>query len=145
MKFYLDTNAIIYAVEANGTFGEPVQRLFEMATRNGYTIVTSDITIAEILVKPTRDHNQPILDIYARLLADNGLVKRIPVDVEILLNAASLQAHYGIKLVDSVHMATARAVEATHFVSDDRRLTSVIANSLSVAELGEHLATLGIP
>jgi predicted nucleic acid-binding protein len=64
----LDSNIIIYAVEGLTEYATPIQALLEAMDSGEITGVTSDLTLAEVLVKPKQDQNQPLQEAYRRFL-----------------------------------------------------------------------------
>jgi hypothetical protein len=61
---YLDTNIIIYAVEGYETHAAPIKSLLQGLTEREIIAVTSELTVAEVLVKPKRDGNAKLEDAY---------------------------------------------------------------------------------
>jgi predicted nucleic acid-binding protein len=62
-RVYLDTNIIIYAVEGYENHAARIKLVLRGMTEGEITAVTSDLTLAEVLVKPkkrrSRNGNQP--------------------------------------------------------------------------------------
>ena len=52
---YLDTNVFIYALEGYPAFAEPLAALFRGIDNGTCRAVTSELTLAEVLVKPIKD------------------------------------------------------------------------------------------
>jgi predicted nucleic acid-binding protein len=59
-RVYVDTNIIIYAVEEYETHAARIKFVLQAMTDGEITAVTSDLTVAEVLVKPKRDHNRKL-------------------------------------------------------------------------------------
>ena len=53
-RIYIDTNAIIYFGEGRSIFGESARAVFQQAALGGMALVTSELTVAEVLVVPMR-------------------------------------------------------------------------------------------
>ena len=68
---YLDSNIIIYAVEGLPEYAAAIQALLEAMDSGEITGVTSDLTLAEVLVKPrkieTSRSRRPIAGFSTRL------------------------------------------------------------------------------
>ncbi|HSZ59707.1 MAG TPA: hypothetical protein VK797_28950 [Tepidisphaeraceae bacterium] len=58
-KVYLDANVFIYAVEGFAGVGAKLTTLFQRFDRGELQAVTSELTLAEVLVKPLRDGKKP--------------------------------------------------------------------------------------
>jgi predicted nucleic acid-binding protein len=54
---YLDTNIFIYALEGYPAFRPALSALFEALDHHEITAVTSELTLAEVLVKPLLDRH----------------------------------------------------------------------------------------
>ncbi|WP_183191777.1 PIN domain-containing protein [Ancylobacter tetraedralis] len=128
MRFYLDTNAFIEAVETPGRTAEAFGMVLQRAGRSNLPIasVTSELTLAELLVKPIRDRDEALVAAYNNLLAGGGeAVATIPISLDILRDAARILAHHkGLKLPDAIHVATAERASCTQILSSDKRLQS---------------------
>ena len=84
--------------------------------------MTSEITLAECLVKPFADKNIPAIEIYISLLGEQPSLPVIPISRMILLSAARLRAETRLKLPDAIHVATAKWAGCTAFITNDRRV-----------------------
>ena len=118
-RYYIDTNVFIALIEMKGSSFE----LFvdRIASRDA-TLFTSEITLAELLVKPLQQANMRMASLYERLLQSGELLKVIPVHREILRASAGLRAKFPNKLPDAIHIATAMHTQCAIFVSSDQRL-----------------------
>lgn len=56
-QIYLDTNIWIYALEGYPDFIQPLTELFSHIDQGNLKAVTSELTLAEVLVKPLMDQN----------------------------------------------------------------------------------------
>jgi predicted nucleic acid-binding protein len=84
---------------------------------------TSEITLAEILVKPVERGQTDLVDGYEKMIVSGTHFAVVPVRRDILVNAAGLRARRGsIRLPDAVHIATAQALACAFFISNDRRM-----------------------
>lgn len=68
-RVYLDTNIIIYAVEGYETHAELIKAVLQALTERQLVAVTSDLTLAEVLIKPKRHGNANIEEAYRRFLS----------------------------------------------------------------------------
>ena len=126
-KVYLDTNLFIYALEAiEPWFAVTVELLSSIDV--GYaTAVTSELTLAECLVKPYRLNRLPVVKAYDDLLRSRPYFFVAPISRDLLLVEASrLRAAVGgIRLPDAIHVATALKYGCDVFISNDQRISSV--------------------
>ncbi|MBI2299629.1 MAG: PIN domain-containing protein [Armatimonadetes bacterium] len=119
-RLYLDAQAFIYAVEYHPTYGGLVRPLFRRAAVSDLTVLTSELTLLEVLVQPLRLQRPAIVSAYQQVLSAPG-VQVVPVTAGILLSAAQLRAdHPSLRTPDAIHAATALERSADHFVTNDR-------------------------
>ena len=132
---YLDTNVFIYALEGYPAFAEDLTALFEGIDRGDCRAVTSELTLAEALVKPIRDRSAARQQAYEAILTPSrGLAVRA-VSREILLDAARIRARSGHRLPDAIHLATAKATRSGLFLTNDKRIAAL--DELEVAQLSD--------
>ena len=74
---YVDTAPIIYTVERHPDYESLLLPLWAEADARSLTVVTSELTLLETLVKPLRDNNQPLVDDYEKLLGATLTPERI--------------------------------------------------------------------
>lgn len=120
---YLDANCFIYSVEEI----EPYRTLLEPVWRRG-GIVTSDLTLLEVLVKPLQAADVARQNTYRELLAAPE-VERLPLTTEVLEQAARLRAATGIKTPDAIHAASALLRNASLLLSNDKGFQKIPALS----------------
>ena len=121
-KTYLDSNIFIYAVETISPYSEALAPFFGALQDGTVEAVTSELTLAEVLVKPFRTGNIRQQQVYARAIRTHGGLTVIPVTREILLEAAHLRGIARFKLPDTIHIATARMCGCTALLSNDTAL-----------------------
>ncbi|TCK30697.1 putative nucleic acid-binding protein [Ancylobacter aquaticus] len=123
MRLYWDTNTFIRMVETGDIVGQQLGRLLTRALDGRASIVTSELTLAELLVEPLRRQDDELLDAYRDLFTAASRIDIAVVDRPVPLATAQIRAdHAPTKLPDAIHVATAELAACTHFVSADRRL-----------------------
>lgn len=111
---------IIAAAEKSSSFG-PVQGLFfAHIDERRIEVVTSEITLAECLVKPFADKDIFAVEAYMAFLGEQPGLPVVPISRSILLSAARLRAETKLKLPDAIHVATAKWAECSAFITNDR-------------------------
>lgn len=121
-RYYLDTNVAISIIEASGTFGQAQRRFVERIDASEIVAMTSELTLAECLIKPLADKDAAAVKAYLTFLDGRPGFPVLPVSRDILLAAARLRADSAVKLPDAIHLATAQAAGCTVFLSNDRNL-----------------------
>lgn len=124
---YLDTNVVIYLTEGNPSFKASIEHVFLAIEQAQARIVTSELTLTEVLVKPLREQNRPVLHAYDALF--DHLIDMIPIDRQVLYLSATLRAASAKqKTPDAIHVATAITVGAAVFISGDVGIKNIPAN-----------------
>lgn len=134
-RVYLDANVWIYALEGYEAFAASLAALFARIDAGELVAVTSELTLAEVLVKPIADGNTVIQDRYLEALQPHDALVLVPVNRTLWIDAATLRAQTPtLKLPDAVHAVSALATGARDFITNDARFRSVAG--LSVRMLG---------
>lgn len=118
-RVYLDTNIVIYAVEGFVDFADQIRALLEAMDNGEIVAVTSELTLAETLVKPIKDQNTAIQLAYRAFLMPTAALEIIPISGEILEDAAQLRATTKLKLPDAIQLATALRERCNSFLTND--------------------------
>lgn len=124
---YIDANAFILFGEAHSDLGLRLKSVFAAMAEGTLEIVTSDLTLAEVLVGPLKSKRPDLVSAYEKLLFPRKNFFRIPVTVRILKRSAELRASFNIKLPDAIHVATALETACTVFLTEDHRLQVPVA------------------
>lgn len=114
-----DADALIYAAVPGHPLGRRVRRLFpvEATTTTGAVAGTGSVLlIAELLAKPMRDGADAEVEALGALL---GRLDLRPVDAAIAELAAALGAAHRLRAADAVHLATAVALGADRFITNN--------------------------
>jgi predicted nucleic acid-binding protein len=123
----VDTMLFVYHFESNEQFGEPAGALLAAAERGQCRLVTSVLSLLEVLVIPKRHAMDELCRRYREMFSSFPNLSVRPVDDQVAEIAADLRAAYGIRTPDAIHLATALQAKAVGFVSEDRRLRRISA------------------
>jgi len=122
-RVYLDTNVSILAFETGADAGEPARPLLTAIEDGVVDAVTSEPTLAELLVKPMRDGDAALAEVYRTMIAAGARFTVAPVDRPVLELAAGERArHAALKLPDAIRLASAIRSECTVVASCGRAL-----------------------
>jgi predicted nucleic acid-binding protein len=115
---------VISAAQKTDAFGARQALFLAQIDERRIDAVTSEITLAECLVKPFAEKNIGAVEAYNAFLSQRSGFPVIPISREILISAAKLRAEIGLKLPDAIHLATAEWSRCSAFVTNDRRIKS---------------------
>jgi predicted nucleic acid-binding protein len=121
-RVYLDTNIFIYAVEGYEPEAAFLQGLLAALEEGRFAAVTSELTLAEVLLKPFGLGREDAVATYTELLTPSERLIVPPVGRAILVEAARQRAALGMPMPDAIHVATALAAGCELFLTNDRRL-----------------------
>jgi predicted nucleic acid-binding protein len=129
----VDTSVFIYFIEEHATFLPIVARLFHEADAGRRQLVTSTITLLELLVVPYRAGDRALASRYEALLTRSRGITLVDLSREHMKAAAHLRALTGVRTPDALQLAVAIGHRCGAFVTNDRRLPPV--PGLKVLEL----------
>ncbi|MGI8772350.1 MAG: type II toxin-antitoxin system VapC family toxin [Acidobacteriaceae bacterium] len=121
----LDTAPLIYFIEKHATYLPLVQPFFEAADRGDLQIVTSTLTLTEVLTHPYRHGNDNLAQQYSRILLRARNLRMLAVSSSIAGEAARIRADYGCRTPDAIQLATALSGEAVVFLTNDAGIPSI--------------------
>lgn len=118
-RVYLDSNIVIYTVEGFADYADQIQSLLKAMNTGEIVAVTSELTLAETLVKPLKDQSLAIQQAYRTFLTPTIALEVIPISRKILEDAAQLRATSKLKLPDAIQLATALREQCDSFLTND--------------------------
>lgn len=130
----LDSAPLIYFIEENPTYLEMTDAFFEAMVRGEFRVVTSVVTMLEVLVHPLRQGNRILAQQYRDILLEEEGLTTIEVSLAIAQEAAQLRADYNLRTPDAIQMATAIRQSASFFLTNDARLPSLTELEVLVLE-----------
>ena len=102
-----------------------IDPLFREADQGTRELVTSALTLLEVLVVPYRAGNRLLADRYEALLTRSRGIRLVDLTRDQLRAAAQLRATTGIKTPDALQLVAAIGAECQTFLTNDRRLPTV--------------------
>ena len=131
---YLDTNSFIYSVERIDPYRTILDMLWQAVSVGQFTVVTSELTLLEVLVKPLKVGDTATAETFRTVLRHSPDVQMLPITQTVLEKAANLRATLDLKAPDAIHAATALLNGCVLFVTNDstfRRLSELTVMLLS--------------
>jgi len=136
----LDTAIFIYFIEEKKPFLELIRPLFEEADSGRRELVTSVLTLLEVLVVPYRVGDIRLAQKYEALLTNSRGIRLIDFGRDQLRSAAQLRAATGIKTPDALQLTSALGADCRVFLTNDRRLPSI--PGLRILQLSSYVDSL---
>src|SRR5258705_4919602 len=113
-----DTSIFIYFIEEHARFLPLVEPLFREVSAGRKELVTSALTLLEVLVVPYRSGDHLLAVRYEALLTQSRGVRVADISRDHLRAAAQLRAATGVKTPDSLQVVAALAVGFTGFLTN---------------------------
>jgi predicted nucleic acid-binding protein len=122
-RAYLDANVFIYAANGFAPFSRVLKEVFDAVDGDKMTAITSELTVAEILVTPFRNADARQETECRRIVAPRPGFGLIEIKAEILEKAARLRAaNRALRLPDAIHLATAILSKCDVVLTNDQHL-----------------------
>jgi predicted nucleic acid-binding protein len=121
----VDTAIFIYLIEEHPQFLRDILPLFREADEGKRQLVTSALTVLEVLVVPYRAGNRVLADKYEALLTRSRGIHVVDISRDQLRAAAQLRAARAVKTPDALQLVAAISRGCTAFVTNDRRLPTI--------------------
>ena len=119
-RIFWDTNLFIYLFEGQGPLSRRVAALRQSMLARGDQLLTSTLTLGEILVKPMERGDAELSKKYEQTLAATSLI--IPFDLKAAKIYASLRGDRSLRAPDTIQLACAAGVGVDLFITNGTRL-----------------------
>lgn len=119
-RIAFDTSFFIPFLEDVSSKGNRYTRILTLIEKKSITLVTSTVTLLEILVHPYRRKNMEAVNRYYGYLTRQTMLELLPLTSEIADRAAELRARYGYKTPDAIQIASALIGGATLILTQDK-------------------------
>lgn len=119
-RIFWDSNLFIYFLEGNDERSAATRKLRKAMLDRGDQLLTSTLTLGEILVKPTTHSDHARCRLYEDVLGRTAVI--LPFDLNAARRYAAIRSSTSIKGPDAVQLACASEAKVDLFVTNDRRL-----------------------
>ena len=119
---FLDTAPLIYFIEGNTAYQAGLKNFFAAFDKGDFAIITSTLTLLEVLVQPMKLNRQDLVEQYRQILSSASGIEILEITSAVACRAAELRAKYNLKTPDSIQVGTALEYEAKFFLTNDVRL-----------------------
>jgi predicted nucleic acid-binding protein len=121
-RVFWDTNIFIYFFEEYGEAGKAARALRERMLMRGDQLITSAMTVGEILVKP-RQQDLDLCRQYERAITSTALV--LPFDLNAARRFSVLRLNRSLNPPDAIQLSCAATVDTDLFITNDSRLSGL--------------------
>jgi predicted nucleic acid-binding protein len=122
-RVFWDTNIFIYFFEDHGRRGKAARGLRESMLKRRDQLMTSAMTVGEILVKPRERGDLKLCKEYEDAITAAALV--LPFDLAAARTFSILRLNRWLRGPDAIQLACAAAAGADLFITNDERLSSL--------------------
>ena len=119
-RIFWDTNLFVYLLEDKGELAERVVSLRERMIERNDELLTSALTLGEILVKPLEAGDETLARRYEQAITAAATV--IPFDPPAAYAFAAVRRDRTIRPPDAIQLACASVAGVDMFITNDRRL-----------------------
>ena len=120
-RVFWDTNLFVYLIEGRGDRAERVAALRRRMVERGDELLTSALTLGEVLVKPMEAGDDALSERYERAIRAAATV--VPFDVRAAPRFAAIRRDRSIRAPDAIQLACASAAVTDLFITNDDRLS----------------------
>ncbi len=124
-RIFLDTNFFIYLIEGAGANGARSRYLLRAFSSRKDEILTSVMTLGELLVQPLRAGDDFMVQQYRRILSSPGITV-LPFLEDAAETFARVRLNKSIRPPDAIQLATASIAGCDLFLTNDERLVKAI-------------------
>jgi uncharacterized protein len=119
-KIFFDTNVFIYLFEDFEPFSSIVDAAWRRMIHRGDKLVTSAMTLGELLVKPSKLGQTSLVEQYDRAVRSRAQV--VSFDSQVAWRYASLRATHRIRNPDAIQLACAAHFGVDLFITNNHQL-----------------------
>ena len=119
-KVFWDTNLFVYLVEDEGERAEQVVALRQWMIEREDELLTSALTLGEVLVKPMETGDEELMRRYEQAIAAGATV--LPFNSRAAPKFAKIRQDRSIRAPDAIQLACASAAGTDLFITNDDRL-----------------------
>jgi predicted nucleic acid-binding protein len=124
-RLAVDTAPFIYLVEGHPRFGPQVRSVVERAEKGDLVLVSSVLTLTEVLTLPFDKGATEVAGAYKALLLQTPYLRLEPIGPKVAERAAQLRARHRLKTPDAIQLAVAQEAGCEAFLTNDRDLRRV--------------------
>lgn len=123
-RVYFDANFLIYFFDKREPYFSVISQIIIACDRRLFFGYTGDAAVAELMVYPYRTKNALEIARGKAFFARENFLSIMPHSTELFDTASRLRAETGMKLIDSLHCATAIRAGCQFLITNDKGIRS---------------------
>ena len=129
-RVFWDTNLFIYLFEANSKWSPRVIELRRQMQARGDALITSWLTVGEVLTKPREMGNTILEKSYTNFFL-SASVELIGFEFEAAIRYPEIRSRHRVRPADAIQLACAAAAGVDLFVTNDSRLSALVVSGVT--------------
>ena len=124
-RVFWDTNLFIYLFEKNAEWSPRVIELRRRMLARGDELLTSYLTVGEVITKPKQLNNAMLEKSYLNFFS-GGSVELVAFSMDAAQRYGDIRSRERIRPADAIQLACASAARTDLFVTNDNRLSGLV-------------------
>lgn len=129
-RVFWDTNLFIYLFEKNAEWSPRVIELRRRMLARGDDLLTSYLTVGEVLTKPKQLNNAMLERSYLNFFS-SGSVELVGFTLDAAQRYGDIRSRERIRPADAMQLACASAARTDLFVTNDNRLSGMVVSGVT--------------
>ena len=127
-RIFWDTNLFVYLIEDFGALSERIVALRTRMLERGDELLTSALTLGEVLVKPMEAGREDLQHTYEEALRTAAVI--VPFDDGAAVAYARIRQDRSIRPPDAIQLACASHAGVDLFLTNDERLSQKMVSGI---------------
>ena len=129
-RVFWDTNLFIYLFEKNAEWSPRVIELRRRMLARGDELLTSYLTVGEVITKPKQLNNAMLERSYLKFFS-GGSVELVGFSLDAAQRYGDIRSRERIRPADAIQLACASAARTDLFVTNDNRLSGLVVSGVT--------------
>jgi predicted nucleic acid-binding protein len=129
-RVFWDTNLFIYLFEKNAEWSFRVIELRRRMLARGDKLLTSYLTVGEVITKPKQLNNAMLERSYLNFFS-GGSVELVGFSLDAAQRYGDIRSRERIRPADAIQLACASAARTDLFVTNDNRLSGLVVSGVT--------------
>jgi len=129
-RVFWDTNLFIYLFEKNAEWSPRVIELRRRMLARGDELLTSYLTVGEVITKPKQLNNAMLERSYLNFFS-GGSVELVDLSLDAAQRYGDIRSRERIRPADAIQLACASAARTDLFVTNDNRLSGLVVSGVT--------------